>query len=191
MTKTELIKTIAADSGLTATDAGKALDAFVSAVSRALAAGDDVAVAGLGTFSVAERAERQGRKKMIAKIKIGQKELAMAEQDYRAMLLRVTGKSSCALLSVAELERVLRELGRLGFAPAGALGRRPLHLTRNGPMMRKLAALLKVSGKSWAYADGMARRMFAKDKVSLLRSDELHKLIAALNIHIIKTQNKQ
>lgn len=44
------------------------------------------------------------RKKMIAKIKIGQKELAMAEQDYRAMLLRVTGKSSCALLSVAELD---------------------------------------------------------------------------------------
>ena len=60
MNKTELIEKIAAGSGLTKTDAKKALDATMAAVKEALGAGDKIALVGFGTFSVAERPAREG-----------------------------------------------------------------------------------------------------------------------------------
>lgn len=47
--------------GLTKKQAGEALDAAFGYISEQLAGGDRVQVAGFGTFSVSERAERQGR----------------------------------------------------------------------------------------------------------------------------------
>jgi DNA-binding protein HU-beta len=61
MTKAELVAKIASDGGITKSQAEKALDAFVSAVSGALATGDKVTLVSFGTFSVGERAEREGR----------------------------------------------------------------------------------------------------------------------------------
>lgn len=60
MNKSELIDAIAQESGLTKTDAGKALDAFTNVVKGALKAGDTITLVGFGTFKVAERKERQG-----------------------------------------------------------------------------------------------------------------------------------
>ena len=60
MNKAELINAIAAESGLSKVDAKKALEATVKAVSDALVAGDKVSLVGFGTFSVSERAARQG-----------------------------------------------------------------------------------------------------------------------------------
>ena len=60
MNKTELIAAIAAESGLSKTDSKKALDAFMSSVSKALKGGDKVSLIGFGTFSVSERAARTG-----------------------------------------------------------------------------------------------------------------------------------
>ena len=60
MNKTELIEKIAAGSGLTKTDAKKAIDATMAAVKEALVAGDKIALVGFGTFSVAERPAREG-----------------------------------------------------------------------------------------------------------------------------------
>jgi len=61
MNKADLVDAIATATGSTKADAAKAVDAFVGAVSTALAAGDKVAVPGLGVFSVADRAAREGR----------------------------------------------------------------------------------------------------------------------------------
>lgn len=61
MNKSELIESIAAESGLSKADADKALDAFTKTVSDTLAAGGEVALTGFGTFKVSQRAERQGR----------------------------------------------------------------------------------------------------------------------------------
>ncbi len=61
MNKSELIDAIAASSGLTKADAGRALDGFISAVTGALSKGDSVTLVGFGTYSVKERAERIGR----------------------------------------------------------------------------------------------------------------------------------
>lgn len=60
MNKTELIEKIAAGAGLTKADSKKALDATVAAIKDALVAGDKIALVGFGTFSVAERAAREG-----------------------------------------------------------------------------------------------------------------------------------
>lgn len=60
MNKSELVSSIAAKSGLNKESAKKALDAAVESIVEALKAGDKVALVGFGTFSVSERAARQG-----------------------------------------------------------------------------------------------------------------------------------
>jgi len=60
MTKTELVDKIASASGLTKTDAKKALEAIVDAIGETLASGGKIQLVGFGTFSVSERAAREG-----------------------------------------------------------------------------------------------------------------------------------
>jgi DNA-binding protein HU-beta len=61
MNKGELIEAVAKTSGLTKADAGRALDATLEAVTKALKKGDKVTIPGFGTFSVTKRAARTGR----------------------------------------------------------------------------------------------------------------------------------
>lgn len=61
MNKTEIIDSIAAEAGLTKADAGKALNAFTAAITKALKSGDSVTLVGFGTFKVNARAARTGR----------------------------------------------------------------------------------------------------------------------------------
>jgi DNA-binding protein HU-beta len=61
MTKAELVAKIASEAGITKTQAEKALDGFVSAVSAALSGGDKFTLVGFGTFSVGARSQREGR----------------------------------------------------------------------------------------------------------------------------------
>lgn len=61
MNKAELIDQIAKDAGITKSQANEALDSFTSAVVTSLKKGDRVTLVGFGTFSVTERAARNGR----------------------------------------------------------------------------------------------------------------------------------
>jgi DNA-binding protein HU-beta len=61
MNKSELIDAIADNSGLSKADAGRAVDALVKSVTKALKKGDTVSLVGFGTFSVRKRAARTGR----------------------------------------------------------------------------------------------------------------------------------
>jgi DNA-binding protein HU-beta len=61
MNKAELIDAIAGTAELSKADAGRALDATVAAITKALQKGDSVAVIGFGSFVVRERAARTGR----------------------------------------------------------------------------------------------------------------------------------
>lgn len=61
MTKAELVGKIANEAGITKSQAEKAVDGFISAVSGALVAGDNITLVGFGTFSTGERAQREGR----------------------------------------------------------------------------------------------------------------------------------
>ena len=60
MTKQEFIQRVADKSGLTNRDAGKAVDAFMEAVTETLKSRDSINFTGFGKFSAADRAARQG-----------------------------------------------------------------------------------------------------------------------------------
>ena len=61
MTKDELIAKMAEKSGLTKADTKEALKALIDTVTETLAAGEDIALVGFGSFHVTERGERQGK----------------------------------------------------------------------------------------------------------------------------------
>lgn len=61
MNKSELIDAVAAGADISKAAAGRALDAMIDAVTKALKEGDQVSLVGFGTFLVRERAERTGR----------------------------------------------------------------------------------------------------------------------------------
>ena len=61
MKKLDLIGEVAKNTGLTKTDATKATDALLDAVTAALKKGDEVRLVGFGTFSVASREATTGR----------------------------------------------------------------------------------------------------------------------------------
>lgn len=91
MNKSELVRSIANDSGVTKAAASKVLDAFMLTVTEALKNGDQVVLPGFGSFSIGHRAERVGRNPQtgqviqikasrVAKFKAG-KSLKEAVQD--------------------------------------------------------------------------------------------------------------
>ncbi len=61
MNKTELIEAIAAEADLSKAAAGRALEAAMEAVIKALKKGDMVTLVGFGSFYVGKRAARTGR----------------------------------------------------------------------------------------------------------------------------------
>lgn len=61
MNKSELVDAIAAEADVSKAAAGRAVDAMVSAITTALQRGEQVSLVGFGTFSVRERAARNGR----------------------------------------------------------------------------------------------------------------------------------
>jgi len=61
MNKGDLINAMSDGSGLSKTDAERALDAMIDAIKTALQKGDQVSLVGFGTFVVRERAARTGR----------------------------------------------------------------------------------------------------------------------------------
>ena len=61
MNKSDLIDSIADNSGLSKADAGRALDGFTAAITKALQAGESVSLVGFGTFAVKRREARSGR----------------------------------------------------------------------------------------------------------------------------------
>ena len=61
MNKQELIDAIAAETDLPKVQASAALDATIASIRKALKSGEEVKIAGLGTFKVAHRKATTGR----------------------------------------------------------------------------------------------------------------------------------
>lgn len=61
MNKAELVDAISDAADLSKADAGKALDAALDAVTKALSGGDAVSLVGFGNFSISRRNARTGR----------------------------------------------------------------------------------------------------------------------------------
>lgn len=125
------------------------------------------------------------RHRQLGRIHAGKKALALDDETYRCLLARVTGKRSSADMTGPERNQVLAELARLGFKADDAIARKrtwagkPKAMT---PMLGKVEALLSEGKKPWSYAHAMARQMFKRERLEFLLPDELHKLIAALQV---------
>ncbi|MBK7043460.1 MAG: HU family DNA-binding protein [Rhodanobacteraceae bacterium] len=61
MNKADIISSIADHAELSKADSGRALDAMIEVVKKALKKGDSVSLVGFGTFAVRKRAARTGR----------------------------------------------------------------------------------------------------------------------------------
>ncbi|MGI8560799.1 MAG: HU family DNA-binding protein [Luteimonas sp.] len=61
MNKNDLVEAVANEANLSKADAGRAVDAVVSAITGALKRGESVSLIGFGTFDVRARAARTGR----------------------------------------------------------------------------------------------------------------------------------
>ena len=61
MNKTELIDAVAEEAEVSKAEAGRAVDAVISSITKALKKGDSVTLVGFGTFQVRKRAARTGR----------------------------------------------------------------------------------------------------------------------------------
>ncbi len=79
---------------------------------------------------------------LLAKVQIARRQLALADDDYRAILERVTGRTSSKGLPDGALEAVLAEFRRLGWTPkAGKAGG-----GYGKPHVRKMYALWREAG---------------------------------------------
>jgi len=61
MNKSEIIARVAAETGMSQGVLDVALNKVIHSISSSLAAGEDVALSGFGSFTVKSRKERQGR----------------------------------------------------------------------------------------------------------------------------------
>ena len=61
MNKGELVDAVAGAAGLSRSDATKAVDGVLDAITKTLAGGGSVSLVGFGTFTVKARAARMGR----------------------------------------------------------------------------------------------------------------------------------
>ncbi len=123
------------------------------------------------------------RNMQLSKIHIAKKDLGLDDETYRALLERVAGVRSAKDLSPRQFEAVLAEFVRLGWssAPAKKQGRKaPVVVPGREKLVAKIEAFLTEAKRSWAYADGMAMRMFKVERVEWLDPGQLQKMIAAL-----------
>jgi len=121
------------------------------------------------------------RTREIKKIHIAQRDLALTEDTYRALLERVTGQRSAADLDAKQRRAVIDEFYRLGWKPK--THRKPGQVpARKAPLIGKIEALLADASRSWAYADGVARRVCKVDSVRFCDENQLRKVVAALMI---------
>jgi DNA-binding protein HU-beta len=61
MNKAEFVAEVASAAELTKVDGGKAVEAVIKVIEKALKKGDSVSIVGFGTFAVRKRAARTGR----------------------------------------------------------------------------------------------------------------------------------
>lgn len=123
------------------------------------------------------------RNLQLSKIHIAKKDLGLDDETYRALLARVAGVRSAKDLNPRQIGAVLAEFSRLGWesAPAKKHGRKaPTAAPDRVKLVCKIEAFLAEAKRSWAYADGMAMRMFQVERVEWLDPAQLQKMVAAL-----------
>lgn len=127
----------------------------------------------------------------IAKVKIAAKELRLDDDTYRAMLTRITGRSSAAHCNEAQLGLVLNEMKAKGWKPrvvqGGRKGPRTKAQPAQSPMARKARAMWISLHQLGAVRDpresaleAFGRRQLGVDKLVWADEGQAYRLIEAL-----------
>ena len=119
------------------------------------------------------------RGKLITLIHVAKNELALDDSTYRAVIKNSTGKESSKDCTTPQLRKVLDALKTKGFAVTPK-ETKPDVVDVNQPMIDKIGALLADGGYPWAYAKGMAKKMYNKEDLRFCNGDELRGIVAAL-----------
>lgn len=131
------------------------------------------------------------RRRELAKIHLAAKALGMdatdkdPSSDYRSMLWAVARVHSAADLDEAGRRRVLDHLKACGFKPRAGTQPHPgrphnLASGERAPQLKKIEAMLAEAERPWAYADGMAQRMYHVERIAFCNPAQLQGIIAAL-----------
>jgi len=139
--------------------------------------------------------DRPISKSQKALLHLARSRVGLKEEEYRALLSGFGVKSSSDLTQ-AQFTEVMRHLEKLGFV----YRHRPV--ARGAPEVRRqteekralliaVGRLLESRGRPWAYADGMAKRMFQVDRAVWLTAGQLHKLLQALKVEERRRQARE
>lgn len=143
----------------------------------------------IATIPLAPDKAQRRRKAELAKIHVAKKKLALDDDTYRSMLVKVTGRDSAGDLSQAQRTKVLDHLKTLGFKddkrPHPRAGTRPADASPEGAKIRALWLALfqlgEVQDSREAAIDAYVKRMTGKDALRFVSSQrDVAKVIKTL-----------
>ena len=139
-------------------------------------------MAGLNTAKSLPERGRQRRNSMLGKIHVARKQMALADDDYRQIVLDETGHMSAGDCSDSELVKILERLKRLGFKPktSGKAG-------ADHPVARKARALWislyhlgAIRNASDHALEAFAKRQLNVERLQWANQSQGYRLIEAL-----------
>ncbi|RIA44069.1 phage gp16-like protein [Hephaestia caeni] len=127
---------------------------------------------------------RQRRRVLIAKVHVAIKQLGLADDDYRAMLFRITGRMSAGECTEEQLVLVIDELKAKGFSAKPKAGA-PRAADHPGAMKARalwisLHHLGVVRDGRESALEAFARRQLGCDKLQWANQSQMYLLIEAL-----------
>jgi len=129
----------------------------------------------------------QRRRAMLAKIHVAKKQLQLADDDYRQILLDAAGRTSARDCTEAELERVITRMQAIGFKPLPQKSGAATTRAAQHPVARKARALWislyhlgAVDSPSEKALESFARRQLKCERLVWANQSQGYKLIEAL-----------
>lgn len=127
---------------------------------------------------------QQARQRLIKLIHVAKRDIALDDDSYRAILLRIGNKASAADLTVPELEKVLEHMKRSGFKVRSKKNDRPLASDDQSKMIRglwlALAGMEVVRNSSEAALGAFVKRMTKVDTLQWLSTEQASQVIEHL-----------
>lgn len=113
----------------------------------------------------------------LAMIHIAKKALGLDDETYRSMLFTVARVTSSRELDYSGRIAVLNHMKSRGWKSATTA---PDVAKAKQALIGKISALLADMQLSWAYADGIAKQMYKREKLQWCKPPELRGIITAL-----------
>ena len=142
----------------------------------------------MAAIAKAKAATDPHRRALIAKVHIAPKQLGMTEEDYRAVMRRITGQLSAATCDVEQLEALLAEFTRMGFRAiqtgpkkGGGAQRADHPVARKArAMWISLGLLCAIEDHSESALEAFARRQLGCAKLQWMNQAQADRLIEGL-----------